>query len=224
MSNIIIEEYEDGILETTYIVKDVILNTMDEISVPVTYENGGNPIHQNIKTEGVEFVSMYITLEGVVEHLKIKNKIHIIDLSPEDRAFFEDPNLKLPNCIEFKSNIPLNTHLLESHTPSQPITYILHGLNGPNKCDNITMDELNISTLQQHIAKCLNRADDWRRIHIVRIKTSGTEANVYYVMKISLQDTMPSTYYKGGLKRTHKGKKSKKKMCKRKKNKHTRKV
>lgn len=218
MSNIVVEEYESGKKKATYYVKDAVLNIPDnEIDVAVVYES--QQYRKNDIMRGVEtdvFLSDYITLRyPSTSDFAFNNKIHIISLSPEDRAFFENPNLILPKCIEFISDVPL------AHTPvimqiQPPKNFIIKDPMGTKMCEftigpkynemeNTVMfdnDELK-KDLKEEIGKCLKENMDYIRIvRFSRVKELPNTFEIYFVKVIRKDDKVKYTFEKGGKKKT----------------------
>jgi hypothetical protein len=218
MSNIVIEEYESGIKKATYYVRNAVLNTPDnEIDVAVVYESQQyrkNDVMRGVETD--EFISEYITLRfPSTSGLAFNNKIHIITLSPEDKVFFENPNLNLPKCIEFISDVPLaHTPAIMEIPPSK--NFIIKDPMGTKRCEfairpkynemeNKIMfdnDELK-KDLKEEMGKCLKENMDYIRIaRFSRVKELPNTFEIYFVKVIRKDDKVQYMFERGGKKKT----------------------
>lgn len=235
MSNIIVEEYESGIKKATYYVRNEVLNTPDnEIDVAVVYESRQNRREDVMRgIETYEFMNEYVTLRfPAAPGLAFNNKIRIITLSPEDRAFFENPNLRLPKCMEFISDVPLaHTPVIMQIPPSK--NFIIKDPTGAKRCEftirpkynemeNTIMfdnDELK-KDLKEEMGKCLKENMDYIRIvRFSRVNELPNTYEIYFVKVIRKDDKVQYTFERGGKKKTtQKGRKTKtKKTIKRRK-------
>lgn len=214
MSNIVIEEYESGKKKATYYVKDAVLNIPDnEIDVAVVYESTQNRRRNDVMRgiETYDFIVEYLTLKYATSDLAFNNKIHIITLSPEDKAFFENPNLKLPKCIEFISDVPL-AHTPETMKIPPSKNFIIKDPLGATRCEfaippkyneieNAIMFDNNQlkKDLKEEIGKCLKENMDYIRIvRFRRVKELPNTFEIYFVKVIRKDDKVQFMFEKGG--------------------------
>ena len=95
-----IKEYNGKKLEVTYTI-DQQISGSEEILVKKLFPSGFDgkkPFIDTVIMNEKEVMDEYITLKGVV--IGLTNKIHIISLTPADKALFESLD-ELPMCIEF---------------------------------------------------------------------------------------------------------------------------
>jgi hypothetical protein len=215
MTNIDIEEYEDGILNTTYRVRNSVLsNPDDEIDVTAVYENSQPNFKMNGITAG-EFINEYITLSEVIPDMMMTNKIYIMTLSPGDKIFFENPMLVLPNCVGFFSDVKLE------HTPDIinkiPLRiYTIKDSSNQTKCQikvNAKYDAKNKEfvndddKIKEEIAKCLY-LDYIPQIPYIRIvnskKISDNTFEIYFVKTVQKSDQIKSFNKIGGKNKSRK--------------------
>ena len=209
LTNMDIEEYENGILKTTYRVRNSVLsNPDDEIDVTAVYEKSRPNFKMNGITAG-EFINEYLILSEVIPEMMITNKIYIMTLSPEDKSFFEDSTLVLPNCEGFFSDVKLE------HTPDIinkiPLRiYIVKDASNQSKCQikvNAKYDAKNKEfvdddeKIKEEISKCLY-LDYIPQIPYIRIvntkKISDNIFEIYFVKSVQKNDKIKSFNKTGG--------------------------
>jgi hypothetical protein len=202
LTNMEIEEFENGILKTTYSVRNSVLNDNpdNEIQVTAVYENS----QPDFKMRGItaeDFINEYLTLADAVPEMRMTNKIYIITLSPEDKKYFEDPTLILPKCVGFYSDVTLE------HTPDTMPEPPLRNYTIKNASNKITC-QITVNAkydakmkkfvnddekIKEEISKCLY-SDYMPQIPYIRIvnskKISDNEFDIYFAKVIQKNDTI----------------------------------
>jgi hypothetical protein len=126
-------------------------------------------------------------------------------LSPEDKAFFEDPALVLPRTVEISSNVQL------AREPITARTYVIKDALGNKTCeekiivpshhgDTYKFDsDVVKSQLKEHIADCLHPKSSAQKIHIAAINKMHKENpnlfELHFTLKVTPNDAVAPTRF-----------------------------
>lgn len=185
-----------------------VLNTDKLISIPFYDHNDHDDDDDDMKfsdeMSGKDFIKYFIMLDDE-PYEGVTNKIHIYSLSPEDRAFFEDPALVLPRTVAITSDIQL------AREPITARTYVIKDALGNKTCEEKIIvpsrhgntykfdSDVVKSQLKEHIADCLHPKSSAQKIHIAAINKMHKEDpnlfELHFTLKVTPNDAVAPTRF-----------------------------